>query len=383
MRHLIASLACAVAAVSAAPAVAQDVSLDAAFPNLSFDRPLLLRPAPDGGDRLVVVEQDGRVNVFENDRAVAQGDVFVALDITSKVRRRHNEEGLLGLAFSPDWARSHEVFLHYSASGPTRNVLSRWTMDPQTLRIDPDSERVILEVEQPWGNHNGGHIDFGPDGYLYVTLGDGGAGGDPHNNGQNKATLLGAILRIDVTDPQSGTYDIPPDNPFVNDPSAAPEIWAWGLRNVWRFSFDPETGLLWAGDVGQNKYEEIDIITRGGNYGWNIREGFHPFRRGAEGRKTPDLIDPVLEYDRQAGISVTGGYVYRGKAIPSLVGHYVFGDFGSGKVWSLVYDAEQQRVIRSGQIAHVDSPASFGQDKDGELYVCSFNGKIYKFVPGR
>src|SRR5690606_27821791 len=248
----------------------------------------------------------------ENDRGVGRDEVFVALDITGKARRRNNEEGLLGLAFSPDWQRTHEVFLHYSASDPVRNVLSRWTMDPQTLRIDPDSERVILEVEQPWGNHNGGHIDFGPDGYLYVTLGDGGAGGDPHNNGQNKTTLLGAILRIDVTEPQSGTYDVPADNPFVDDPDAAPEIWAWGLRNVWRFSFDPETGLLWAGDVGQNKYEEIDIITKGGNYGWNIREGFHAFRRGAEGRKTPDLIDPVLEYDRQAGISVTGGYVYRG-----------------------------------------------------------------------
>ena len=358
---------------------AQNHGFERVFPNLSFERPLFLTAAPDGSDRLFVMEQAGRVLWFENRPDVTGADVQVALDISGDtVRRQGNEEGLLGLAFHPSFADNHYVYLHYSASTPRRNVVSRWTMDAKAKRILPDSEHVILEVNQPFSNHNGGELHFGPDGYLYITLGDGGAGGDPQGNGQNLGTLLGAILRIDVDHPaEDKAYGIPADNPFVNTEGARPEIYAYGLRNVWRFSFDPKTGTLWAGDVGQNAKEEIDIITKGGNYGWNPREGFSPYNGG---EKTPDMIDPIVDHNRKEAASITGGFVYHGNAIPALQGAYIYGDYVTGIIWSLRYDGGQ--VTEHIKFDHtVPEIASFGLDKDGELYICSLQGGIYKLVP--
>jgi glucose/arabinose dehydrogenase len=377
MKTTASFIVCAVLCASP-PTYAQGYGFEHTFKHLEFKRPVLITAAPDGTDRLFVVEQAGRVLWFENRPGVRGKDVNVALDISgNKVRRKGNEEGLLGLAFHPDFQKNRQVILHYSASAPRRNVLSRWTMDEHAERILPGSERVILEVEQPFGNHNGGDILFGPDGFLYITLGDGGAGGDPHENGQDLSTLLAAILRIDVNRTEAGKpYAIPEDNPFVDTPGARPEIYAYGLRNVWRFSFDAETGTLWAGDVGQNAKEEIDIITPGGNYGWNAREGFSPYNGG---EKTPLMSDPVVDHGRDEAGSITGGYIYRGNAIPQLRGAYIYGDYLTGNLWRLRYDG--QRVTEHERIGNVPEIAGFGLDRHGELYLCSLRGRIYKLVP--
>ena len=359
------------------PALAEDVArFELAFSGLKFSRPLYITHPKDGTDRLFVVEQAGRVYWFDNDPQVA--NTQIALDIRSKVRRGGNEEGLLGLAFHPDFKTNRLVYLHYTASqGPRRNVLASFTMDEADQTIDPASERVILEVDQPWANHNGGMIEFGPDGYLYIALGDGGAANDPRDHGQDLSTLLATILRIDVDrqDPDLA-YAIPEDNPFVDRSGARGEIWAYGLRNVWRFSFDRQTGDLWAGDVGQNTWEEIDLIKKGGNYGWNEREGNHPFNE--RGRPGP-FESPVVVHGRGQARSITGGYVYRGQSIPLLVGEYIYGDFETGLVWTIRH--EGQKMTEHNYLCRVPSPASFGEDRDGELYVTSFDGRIYKLIP--
>ena len=370
------------------------VQLKRAFGKLEFHRPVQVTHA--GDIRLFVVEQNGRIRVFENSPDHGTPDVF--LDIRVKVRRKHNEEGLLSLAFHPHYATNGYFFVYYSASDPRRGIVSRFKVsadDPN--RAERDSEKVILEVDQPYGNHNGATVLFGPDGYLYISLGDGGSAFDPQDNGQNLSTLLGTILRIDVDREQDGhAYAIPPDNPFVDRPGARGEIWAYGLRNVWRMSFDRETGDLWAGDVGQNKWEEIDLITRGGNYGWRIREAAHPFKAGTP----PDpMIDPVVEYPQRrgrgrsrelVGMSITGGFVYRGRSQPKLTGVYLYGDYVTGRIWAMRY--EGGRVTEHRQV--FDGPprvyiSSFGEDADGELYVCSFDqangrgggtGRIYTVV---
>ena len=353
-----------------------DLTVARAFPRLTFRRPIYLAHAGDGSNRLFVLEQQGRVRVFENRRDVESAAVF--LDLRDQVRMRHNEEGLLALAFHPEYRKNGRLFVHYSASEPRRGVLSEFRVDPENPdRADPASERVILEVEQPWGNHNGSTVLFGPDGYLYVSLGDGGAANDPLGSGQDLATLLGTILRIDVDrqDPGLG-YAIPADNPFVERRGARGEIWAYGLRNIWRMSFDRKTGDLWGGDVGQNAWEEIDLLVKGGNYGWNIREGAHPFRPG---EAEDPMIDPVVEYPQRqgrqiVGLSVTGGYVYRGREIPALYGAYVYGDYVTGRIWALRYDqgrlTEHREVFRRPPAISI---SSFGEDEAGELYLCSFD----------
>jgi glucose/arabinose dehydrogenase len=251
-------------------------------------------------------------------------------------------------------------------------------------RADPDSEEEILRVERPFWNHDGGTLCFGPDGYLYVVLGDGGAANDPFRNGQNLKTFLGKILRLDVGRKDPGkTYAVPKDNPFVGRADALPEIWAYGVRNPWRIAFDRETKDLWAADVGQNLYEEIDLITRGGNYGWNLREGLHPF--GPEGvgpRK--DLIDPIWEYHHDVGKSITGGPVYRGDRLPELRGHYLYADYVSGKIWALRYDPHKRRVVANRPIRDRSLPImSFGEDDKGDAYLLTYSATgqgVYRFV---
>ncbi len=368
----------------------QEMAVERAFPKLSFGRMVDLTFSDDGTNRLFLVLQPGRIQVFENEQDVDSTKTF--LNISGRVNDGGNEEGLLGLAFDPDFRINGHFYVNYTASSPRRTVVSRFSVsadDPD--RADSASERVILEVEQPFGNHNGGQVAFGPDGYLYIGLGDGGDAGDPRGNGQDLTTLLGTILRIDVgsaTPPD--TYVIPRDNPFVgNTKGAREEIWAYGLRNPWRFSFDPETGDLWAGDVGQNTWEEIDVIKPGLNYGWNVMEGAHCYlggrtarqllEAGSEGCDKTGLEEPVAEYRHDDGCSVTGGFVYRGSRLPSLDGAYVYGDFCSGKIWALRYDGTL--VTEHLDIGDSDlSISAFGRDQSGELYILSFDNRMYRLA---
>ena len=349
-----------------------------AFPNLTFTRPVDLQHAGDDSGRLFVVEQAGVISVFINDQSASARKTF--LDIRDKVDDSGNEEGLLGLAFHPNYRTNGFFYVNYTASNPNRTVISRFHVSADPDLADAASEQTILTFSQPYSNHNGGQLSFGPDGFLYIAVGDGGSGGDPQNNGQNRATLLGSILRIDVNNPDEGIqYGIPPDNPFVNNNTGfREEIYAYGLRNPWRFSFDPVTNQLWAGDVGQGSFEEIDIIEKGGNYGWRIMEGRHCF--ASDNCDMTGLKLPVWEYGRSEGISVTGGFVYRGPALPGLTGRYIYADFGSGKIWSL--DASNINNPINTELLEADfNISSFGIDDKDELYICAFDGKIYKLVP--
>ena len=329
-----------------------------------------------GDGKFWVSEQDGRVWVFDvADRG--NGNVALALDITDRVSTRRTEEGLLGMAFEPN--NAGHLYVYYSASDPRRSVVSRFIVAANGSNVDPDSELVILEVGQPFANHNGGQIAFGPDGYLYVGLGDGGGAGDPLGSGQDTTTLLGSILRIDVSGSSTThPYSVPADNPLVGGEGRS-EIWAYGLRNPWRFSFDRETGELWAGDVGQNRWEEIDLIERGGNYGWNVLEGKHCYRPN-DNCDVTGKIPPVWEYSLDGRpCSVIGGYVYRGDAIPWLQGAYVYGDFCAGEVFGLRYRdggvVEHKRLADTGV-----SIMSFAQDNDGELYLLSQKSGIFRLA---
>ena len=350
---------------------------EVAFPNLNFTRPVDLQDPGDGSDRLFVVEQAGVIRVFANDRSASSAEVF--LDIRDRVDDAGNEEGLLGLAFHPDFESNGIFYVDYTATNPDRTVISRFSVsagDPDVA--DSDSETVILTVPQPFGNHNGGQIAFGPDRMLYIALGDGGSGGDPQGNGQNPGTLLGSILRIDVDNVTGDLgYGIPEDNPFAGSQgSSRPEIFAYGLRNPWRFSFDSDTGKMWAGDVGQNRFEEIDVVESGKNYGWNVMEGFECYNASSCDQTGLEL--PVHTYPRDSGVSVTGGYVYRGSRLPGIVGSYVYGDFGSGRIWSLTREAEG---YRNELLVDTDlGVASFGTDSSEELYICAFDGRIHRLV---
>jgi glucose/arabinose dehydrogenase len=353
------------AAVSAQP-VAQ---LERVFREVSLSRPLALKVAPGDDSKLYVVEQVGRITMLDRDPAAGSPRVFA--DIRNRVESGPNEAGLLGMAFHPDFARNRQVVLSYTRPGsPLTSVVSRFTVGTNGL-LDAASERVILTLAQPYSNHNGGDVVFGPDGFLYLGFGDGGSAGDPLDAGQDRNNLLGKILRIDIDG--GAPYAIPPDNPFARDGGRA-EIWAYGLRNPWRLAFDRATGELWTADVGQNRLEEVDIIVKGGNYGWNIKEGTTEFR--PRGRPLTGLIDPVAEYGRADGCSVTGGYVYRGRDIAALQGTYVFGDYCSGKIWALVRDGPRFRMTLLTQARIRIS--SFGETNDGELYVIDHDGAIYR-----
>ncbi|MFW9991568.1 MAG: PQQ-dependent sugar dehydrogenase [Candidatus Odinarchaeota archaeon] len=355
-----------------------DVHLVIVFPDLSFERPVDLQHSGDETNRLFVVEQAGIIRVFDNNLNVSSSTVF--LEIKDRVNDAGNEEGLLGLAFHPDFRNNSLFYVYYSASNPRRSVLARYNVsDSNPNQADKNSELILLEVEQPYSNHNGGQIAFGPDGYLYIALGDGGSSGDPLSNGQNRTTLLGSILRIDVNNPASGkNYGIPTDNPFNgNAEGYREEIYAYGFRNPWRFSFDP-LGRLWAGDVGQNLIEEIDLIESGKNYGWNIMEGNNCYNPSS-GCDTTGLSLPVIDYSHDLGKSVTGGYVYSGTEVPDLSDLYIYGDYVTGRLWALNYISEND--VNNTELMKTSlNIASFGVDEDNELYICAFDGKIYKFA---
>jgi glucose/arabinose dehydrogenase len=331
-----------------------------------LERPVGLQYANDNSGRLFIIEKVGRIRILQDGNLL--GPAF--LDISDRVGSGGSEQGLLGLAFHPHYAENGFFFVNYTdKNGNT--VIARYQVTADSNVADPNSEVVLLNVDQPFQNHNGGMLAFGPDGYLYAGLGDGGSGGDPFGNAQNLNTFLGKILRLDVDSAQP--YAIPPDNPFGN------EIWAYGLRNPWRFSFDHLTGDLYIGDVGQNSWEEIDFVpagTPGGmNFGWNIMEGTHPYKGGPQ----DGLVPPVAEYGHSQGrCSVTGGYVYRG-TMPEWNGVYFYGDYCSGTVWGLIHSDggwQNQLLYETGA-----SISSFGQDPAGEVYLIDYGGRILRLVP--
>ena len=390
------------------------LDLKPAYPNLKFSRPLAMVESPDGTHREFVVEQDGRVWILPSDRNGSEPKLF--LDISDRRTHVDNEEGLLSLAFHPQFKTNGKFYIFYShPSAPKHTILAEWQVsktDPD--KADPATERVLLNVRKEarnW-NHNGGTILFGPDGDLYLGIGDGGAGYDPRDAAQKTNNLYGKIIRIDVNSKTAGLeYGIPKDNPFVDvskqgDLKADPldqdanvtrqEIWAYGVRNPWRMSFDRETGELWVGDVGQDLWEEVDIIKKGGNYGWSAREGFHVLnQRGGTNHEVrgSEPIDPIIEYGHRAGmadakfpnhsigISITGGYVYRGQKFPALRGVYIYADYQMGTIWGLRYEngklTADDTLVPGNQRRNIPS---FAEDSSGELYVLSFDGTIYEFT---
>ncbi|WP_248478874.1 PQQ-dependent sugar dehydrogenase [Spirosoma liriopis] len=349
-----------------------------AYPKLTFDSPVEYTHANDGSNRVFVVEQVGRIKMFDNNPDVTSSQTY--LDIRNKVAYG-GEMGLLGLAFHPKFKENGFFFVNYTKNNPRETIVSRFkASSTNASQVDPNSEVILFRFKQPYSNHNGGKVLFGPDGYLYVATGDGGSGGDPQNNGQDRSSWLGKILRVDVNSTEKGHYGIPADNPFANNKEGLrEELFAYGLRNPWRISFD-EKGQLWAGDVGQNEIEEVDIITKGGNYGWRVKEGREDYK--AEGNSTPkNLIAPIWQYPHRDGnISITGGIVYRGAQNPSLRGKYVYADYASGRVWALTPNgtksaSNQEIVPRAGAIS------AFGEDQKNELYLCDLGeGKILKLV---
>jgi quinoprotein glucose dehydrogenase len=355
------------------------------IPDLRIERPVVITHPGDGTDRIVVGSQYGEIYCVPNESESVEPQLVVDLSDRVQYQDQQNEEGLLGLAFHPRVKENSQVFIYYTTNKePQTSVISRFRISSfEPLEIDPASEEVIMKIQQPFWNHNGGTVLFGPDGYLYVGLGDGGAANDPYRNGQNLATLLGSILRIDV-DRTSGdlNYAIPSDNPFVGRTDARPEIWAYGLRNIWRMAFDPANGDLWAADVGQDLWEEVNLIRGGQNYGWNLREAAHAFLGGSEAR--PDLIDPVIEYPHREGwgVSVTGGGVYRSPREPRLDGYYLYGDYVSGRLWALKVDPKSRQVLENRSIAWEQLPVfTFGQLSDGEIVMSTMSGggRLYRF----
>ncbi len=348
--------------------------IEVAYPNLSFNQPVGLYSPNDGTDRIFVVEQPGVIRVFNNSITSVSSSSF--LDISNRVVYG-GEQGLLGLAFHPNYKLNGYFFVDYVANNPLRTVISRYRVSAGNPNLaQSDSEYVLLEISQPFSNHKGGQLAFGPDGYLYLGMGDGGSEGDPLGNGQNLSTLLGKILRIDVNSPSAGrNYTVPSDNPFVgNALGYKEEIYAYGFRNPWRFSFDPPTSRLWVGDVGQDRMEEIDLVEKGKDYGWNIMEGTLPYVGGNE----TGLELPIWEYSHDVGNAIIGGYVYHGSATPVLTGAYVYGDYGTGKIWALTLSATgvpTNTLLTDSSLV----VSSFGVDARGEIYVCAFDGKIYRF----
>jgi quinoprotein glucose dehydrogenase len=390
------------------------IELQQVFPDLQGDRPVWMSEAPDGSGRMFVVYQSGKILIVK--KGSDGGDPEEFLNIEDRYPYFENEDGLLSMAFHPGFKTNGLFYIYYNQKNPSdqnlkplnfpfRSVISEFKVsaaDPD--KADLTSERIVLQVPQPFWNHKGGELAFGPDGYLYLGLGDGGNGGDPFGSGQSTSTLLAKILRIDVNtrstakvgrQTQELQYGIPRDNPFVNEPDggsyARKEIFAYGLRNPWRYSFDRQTGALWAGDVGQDLWEEVDLVTKGGNYGWSVREGAHHFKPGPDGAQ---YIEPVMEYthrqnlqsqgmfpDHSLGLCVIGGYVYRGKKYPSLEGVYVYGDYNLGTIWGFRYDYDARKVTAHGTLLEQKKNiTSFAEDAEGEIYALTQDGQIYSIT---
>lgn len=380
-------------------AVAEDVDVSAiggtfqrVFPEIQVRRPIVVTHDGVSKDRIYIASQYGKVFVIKDDENAEDSEVFMDIEDRVVYNDKQNEEGFLGMAFHPKFKVNGQVFVYYtSTKEPQLSHISRFRAG-QDGKVDASTEEVVMSIKQPYWNHNGGHIVFGPDGFLYIALGDGGAGGDPLKSGQNLSTLLGSLLRIDVDSKSDNrNYSIPKDNPFVGKKDVAQEIYAYGIRNIWGISFDTKTGHLWVADVGQNLWEEINIIVKGGNFGWNLREGWHKFENGSDPR--PDLIEPIWEYPHelkqggsqggQWGKSITGGFVYRGAALKHLDGYYVYGDYVSGGVWALKYDWKAKKTVENRSLVNSKLPVmAFGQDANGELYYTTPIGAIYKLKAG-
>jgi len=357
--------------------ISKNYDLVDAFPKLQFNEPLYLTNAHDGSQLLYVVERKGRIMMFKNSPETERAEIF--LDLSGKVFSNGQEQGLLGLAFDPDFKSNGYFYVNYTTA--ENSVIARYSITGGNPgNGDPASEKIMLTFKQPYANHNGGQLEFGIDGYLYIGSGDGGSGGDPMGNAQNLKSYLGKILRIDVHKEENNKpYGIPTDNPFkFREDGSLPEIYAYGLRNPWRFSFDLKRNLLIVADVGQNKLEEIDLVVNGGNYGWNIYEGTSLYK--ANSSVDPDtLIMPIHEYPRNEGKSITGGYFYYGTKNKSLLGTYVYGDFVSGKIWTLWF-GKSMEVANHELVSSGLNISSFGLDENGEIYIVDFNGKIFNLA---
>ena len=390
------------------------VALQPVFPKLAVDRPVWMSEAPDGSGRFFVIGQAGKIFLVK--KGSDGGDATEFLNIEDRHPYFDNEDGLMSIAFHPGFKTNGLFYIYYNQKNPAdqhtqplnfpfRSVISEFKVSATNAdQADLSSGRILLQVPQPFSNHKGGELAFGPDGYLYLGLGDGGSAGDPFGSGQSTSTLLAKILRIDVNSRATVgrgarqhqlPYGIPSDNPFAHEPDitsgARKEIFAYGLRNPWRYSFDRETGDLWAGDVGQDLWEEVDLITNGGNYGWSVREGAHHFKPGPPGAQ---YVEPVMEYTHQArlqsqgmfpdhsiGLCVIGGYVYRGKKFPALDGVYVYGDYNLGTIWGFRYDRDAHKVTAEGTLLNQKKNIfSFAEDLDGELYVLTQDGQIYSIT---
>jgi glucose/arabinose dehydrogenase len=369
---------------SCSPRAASQYQLQEAYPNLEFTDQVEVATTGDKRNRLYIVEQEGIISwIPAGEETAATATTF--LDITDRVVSG-GERGLLGLVFHPDFGNNGYFYVNYTAGDPLQTRISRFSVDSSNPdQADPGSELVLLTYNQPYANHNGGKIAFGPDGYLYISAGDGGSGGDPQNHAQNRASLLGKILRIDVDTPAGGIpYGIPADNPYVNNTEGfRQEIFSYGLRNVWKFSFDRQTNRLWAADVGQNAREEINLIENGGNYGWRIMEGTACYNPSSN-CNTSGLTLPVLDYTHASGDgrSVTGGFVYRGPSMPELRGKYIYGDFASGNIWALTLNADGTLTGNTLLLNAGFQVSAFAEDYNGEILVLSHgsNEKLYRLT---
>lgn len=382
----------AAAGIAAGVARADTAALAPIWEKCGIERPVTVIIPPDDSGRYFLVQQTGRVRILPDDRSSAETKTF--LDISDrKLAENDFEEGLIGMAFHPEFRTNGLFYIHYSQQDPKRSVISEMRVSADSPdRADPSTERILLEIPDPFWNHNCGNLLFDESGCLVFGMGDGGKANDPLRLAQNPFDLHGKILRIDVNT-RSGArpYGIPADNPFVGREGVRPEIWALGMRNPWGMWIDPETKLFWCADVGQDLWEEVNIIEKGGNYGWSFREGKQPFVLRTD--PPPDgvtFIDPVIDYPRTEGTSVTGGFVYRGKRLPHLAGAYIYGDFGSGRIWALRYDAASRKVISNELVlaSEADSrgqpkvkPTAFCPDTDGEVLVLNWHGGISALVP--
>ena len=358
----------------------QNYYVENAFPNLNFSNPVGIYQSDDETNRLFILEQEGIIKVVNNNSNELNATIF--LDITSIVNQDpgYTEEGLLGLAFHPNFEENGYFYVNYTDYNPKRNVIKRYTVSSDNPNYaNPQSGLIILNVQQPYTNHNGGQMGFGPDGYLYISFGDGGSAGDPLDHGQNLQTLLGSIVRIDVNNIINSNYSIPSDNPFISNPNALDEIYAYGLRNMWRFSWDSATQLLWGADVGQYGWEEINIIKPGLNYGWNEMEGNHCYPEMST-CEPEGLEPPIYEYPLYVdGVcSITGGYVYRGNLSPSLYGKYIYGDWCTGDIWSLKHQTNSNTTNEKIITTNLNI-TTFGLDQNNEILFAA-NSNIYRLL---